>query len=280
MKKKSLIALLVVLSLGLLAGCGGGDQGASGTNEPAADQGDKVISIGATPTPSEEVLVAMKDAFAEEGYELDIHSFSDFVQPNKGLISGELDANYFQHLPYMENFNEENGSELISVGEVHFIPMALFPGQTESVEALKDGAKIAVPNDTTNEARALLLLQEQGIITLKEDVGIMATKNDIVDNLKNVEIVELEAAQVPRALADVDLAVINGNYALLAEMPLSDALAVEAEDSLAAQTYAVVLTVRPEDAESEKTKALVKVLTSDACKAFITEKYQGAVMPV
>ena len=216
-----------VLALGLFAtvltGCGNNANDADTTKTET--EASKVIKIGASPSPHEEILNALKDEFTAEGYTLEVVPFSDYVLPNKALANGELDANYFQHLPYLEEFNKENKLDLVSAGSVHYEPMAIFKGKTETLSALKDGAKIAVPNDTTNEARALLLLQDNGFIKLDEKAGLNATKKDIVDNPKNFEIVELEAAQIPRSIGDVDIAVINGNYAISAGLNLDDALA-------------------------------------------------------
>ena len=269
-----------VLALGLFAtvltGCGSNanDADAAKTETEAS----KVIKIGASPSPHEEILNALKDEFTAEGYTLEVVPFSDYVLPNKALANGELDANYFQHLTYLEEFNKENKLDLVSAGPVHYEPMAIFKGKTETLSALKDGAKIAVPNDTTNEARALLLLQDNGFIKLDEKAGLNATKKDIVDNPKNFEIVELEAAQIPRSLGDVDIAVINGNYAISAGLNLSDALAKEEADSLAAKTYANIIAVRAEDKDSEKTKAIMKVLVSPKAVEFINKNYKGAVV--
>lgn len=269
-----------VLALGLFAtvltGCGSNanDADAAKTETEAS----KVIKIGASPSPHEEILNALKDEFTAEGYTLEVVPFSDYVLPNKALANGELDANYFQHLPYLEEFNKENKLDLVSAGPVHYEPMAIFKGKTETLSALKDGAKIAVPNDTTNEARALLLLQDNGFIKLDEKAGLNATKKDIVDNPKNFEIVELEAAQIPRSLGDVDIAVINGNYAISAGLNLDDALAKEEADSLAAKTYANIIAVRAEDKDSEKTKAIMKVLVSPKAVEFINKNYKGAVV--
>lgn len=287
-KKKWLsLGLAGVLAVGLMAGCGGQAKEPAKEKEaaPAASteqkkDGDKTIVIGATPTPHEEILNAMKEGLAAEGYSLDIRPFSDYVQPNKALANGELDANYFQHNPYLEDFVAENKVDLVSAGPIHYEPMAIFGGRTSTLDGIQDGAKVAVPNDPTNEARALLLLQENGFITLSKDAGIRATKKDIVENPKNLDIVELEAAQIPRSIRDVDMAVINGNYALLADLSLKNALAIEARDSLAAKTYANIIAVRAEDKDSDKTKALMKVLTSDACKKYIEEHYEGSVLPV
>ena len=269
-----------VLALGLFAtvltGCGNNanDADAAKTETEAS----KVIKIGASPSPHEEILNALKDEFTAEGYTLEVVPFSDYVLPNKALANGELDANYFQHLPYLEEFNKENKLDLVSAGAVHYEPMAIFKGKTETLSALKDGAKIAVPNDTTNEARALLLLQDNGFIKLDEKAGLNATKKDIIDNPKNFEIVELEAAQIPRSIGDVDIAVINGNYAISAGLNLDDALAKEEADSLAAKTYANIIAVRAEDKDSEKTKAIMKVLVSPKAAEFIDKTYKGAVV--
>lgn len=285
MKKKWFAALLVgVLSVGMLAGCGGGNTATDKKEAPAATEQksaeDKVITIGATPAPHEEILKAMIPEFEKEGYTLDLKPFSDYVLPNKALASGELDANYFQHGPFLDNFNKENKTDLVPIANVHYEPMAIFPGKVTSFDNLKDGDKVAVPNDTTNEARALLLLQDNGLIKLKEGAGIEATKKDIVENPRNLEIVELDAAQIPRSIGDVAIAVINGNFAMASGMTLDNAMAVEEKDSLAAQTYANIVVVRAGEADSAKAKVLAKVLTSDACKAYITDHYQGTVLPV
>ena len=216
----------------------------------------------------------------ELGYDLEIVEYTDYVQPNNALESGDLDANYFQHKPYLDTFNEENGTHLVSAGAIHYEPFGIYAGKSDSLDELADGAEVLVPNDVTNEARALLLLQDQGLLTLKEDAGLTATINDITENPKNLDIVELEAAQLPRSLQDADIAVINGNYAIEAGLKVTDALAVEASDSLAAQTYGNVVAVREGDEESDKTKALMEVLTSDDIKEFIETKYDGAVVPL
>ena len=202
------------------------------------------------------------------------------MQPNVALANGEIDANYFQHLPYLEDYNEQNGTDLISAGTVHYEPLGLYAGKTASIAELSDGAVIAVPNDTTNEARALLLLESQGLIKLKDGAGLSATKNDIVENTLNLDIQELEAAQISRSLADVDMAVINGNYAIDAGLKVSDALAKEEADSEAAKTYANIIAIRSDEKDSEKIKELMKVLQSDEVKAYIEENYDGAVVPL
>ena len=240
----------------------------------------ETITVAASPTPHAEILNAAKDILAEQGITLEVVEFSDYVQPNLVTESGEVDANYFQHTPYLESFNEENGTHLVAVGKIHYEPFGIYAGKSDSLDELADGAEVLVPNDVTNEARALLLLQDQGLLTLKEDAGLTATINDITENPKNLDIVELEAAQLPRSLQDADIAVINGNYAIEAGLKVTDALAVEASDSLAAQTYGNVVAVREGDEESDKTKALMEVLTSDDIKEFIETKYDGAVVPL
>lgn len=291
MKKRKWLAsaLVATLAIGLLAGCGGGSDTAETASSTAAETStaaestasdDKTITIGASPSPHAVILNQFADAFAEEGYTLDVVEFTDYVQPNNALEAGDLDANYFQHGPYLENFNEENGTHLVAACEVHYEPMAIFSDKVDNLDSIPDGAQVAVPNDTTNEARALLLLQENGLITLKDGADITATKLDIEENPKNLEIVELEAAQIPRSLADVDIAVVNGNYALDAGLAFDDALVVEAADSLAAQTYANIVAVREGEENSEKTQVIKKVLTSDECKQFITDHFEGAVLPI
>lgn len=268
--KKRIVSLILtgVLASALLAGCGG--KGGS----------DKVIKIGASPAPHAEILEIVKTELADEGYTLEIVEYNDYVLPNTALQDGDLDANYFQHLPYLENFNAENGTTLVSAANVHFEPFGIYPGKTASLDQLQEGAKIAVPNDTTNEARALLLLEAEGLITLKEGAGITATIVDIVENPLNLEIVELEAAQIPRVLQDVDAAAINGNYAVEAGYTLADAVAVESAQSLAAQTYGNIIAVRKGEENTEKTKALVDAILSDEVEDFIEATYAGAVVPV
>ncbi len=211
---------------------------------------------------------------------MEVVEYNDYIIPNTALESGELDANYIQHLPYLEDFNKENGTHIVSVADIHYEPFGIYAGKSDSLENLKEGAVIAVPNDTTNEARALLLLQDQGLIKLKENAGLTATVKDIGDNPKNFEIKELEAAQVPKALQDVDVAAINTNYALEANLKLSDALASEGADSLAAKTYANIIAVKEGNENAEKIKALIDAVKSDQVKKFIEEKYEGAVVPI
>ena len=239
------------------------------------------IKVAASPTPHAEILAVAGDILAQAGIKLEVVEFTDYVQPNMVTESGEVDANYFQHQDYLNNFNEENGTHLVSVAEIHYEPLGLYPGKTKSIDELADGAKISVPNDTSNEARALQLLAAQGLIELDPDAGLTATKNDITSNPKNLEIVEMEAAQLPRTLADVDRAVINGNYATQAGFSSAkDALAAESADSEAAQIYPNVLVVKEGRESDPAILALAAALQSDAVRSFIDENFGGAVVPL
>ena len=275
MKKKILaLALAGVLVVGALTGCGSSK---SESSEKKTD--DKKITVAASATPHAEILEEAKTLLKDKGYELEVKVFDDYVQPNNVVESGEFDANYFQHVPYLEQFNEEKGTHLVVAGKIHYEPFGIYPGTKKDLKDIAKGDKIAVPNDTTNEARALLLLQDNGIIKLKDGAGIKATVNDIEENPNNIEIVELEAAQVPRVVNEVAYVVLNGNYALEANYTVKkDALAYEKSDSEAAKTYVNVIAVKEGNENSEKIKALVDVLKSDSIKKFINEKYDGAVM--
>lgn len=272
--KKVIISILLLVSLITLTACGS----STSSTDTTATEGDNVITVGASPTPHAEILEVAKEQLEEEGYELIIKEYTDYVIPNEALEAGDLDANYFQHLPYLEDYNAENGTELVSIGTVHYEPFGIYAGKSDSLENVQEGAIVAVPNDTTNEARALLLLEDNGLITLKDGVGLEATINDIVDNPYNLDIKELEAAQLARSLSDVDYAVINGNYAIDAGLNVSDALAAEDETSEAAQTYANVVAVRADEVDEPKIQALIKALQSDGVKDFIAENYNGAVV--
>ena len=253
--------------------------GTVGTTVAFAEE-DKTITVAASATPHAEILEQAKPLLEEQGYELEVTIFDDYVQPNEVVESGDFDANYFQHIPYLESFNEEKGTHLVNAGGIHYEPFGIYPGTKTSLDDIEEGDSIAVPNDTTNEARALLLLQDNGIITLKEDAGLSATVNDIAENPYNVEIVELEAAQVARVAAETAYVVLNGNYALEAGFSVAkDALAYEKSDSEAAKTYVNVIAVKEGNEENEKIKALVGVLTSDDIKNYINETYDGAVIP-
>ena len=239
------------------------------------------LSVGATPAPHAEILEQCIPILAEQGIELEVVPFNDYVIPNTATESGQIDANYFQHVLYLGDFNEQNGTHLVIVDKIHYEPFGIYAGKTASLEELKDGAKIAVPNDGTNEARALLLLEAQGLIKLKEGVGLTATKLDIEENPHDFDIQEIEAAQLPRSLGSVDVAVINGNYAIDAGLKASDALAFEdGESDVIQNNYANVLVVKEGNENNEAILALAAALKSDAIKTFIEETYEGAVVPL
>ncbi|MFR8050911.1 MAG: MetQ/NlpA family ABC transporter substrate-binding protein [Negativibacillus massiliensis] len=267
----SFLACSIALSLAVgLTGCGAQKQG-------PVKEGS--IVVGASPSPHAQILEAVSEQLAQKGYQLEIKEFTDYIMPNTALEDGELDANFFQHQPYLTDFNEKNGTKLVSAAAIHFEPLGIYGGKTADLADLPEGAQIAVPNDTTNEARALWLLQAQGIIEVDEQAGLEATKQDITSNPKNVEIVEMEAAQLPRALADVDFAVINGNYAVAAEIA-DQVLVTEDKDSEAAKQYANIVAVREGDENREDIKALVEALQSDEVKAYIEETFGSTVISV
>ena len=254
--------------------------GTVGTSVVFAADDDKTITVAASETPHSEILEEAKPLLEAEGYDLEVTVFDDYVQPNEVVESGDFDANYFQHIPYLNSFNEEKGTHLVNAGGIHYEPFGIYPGTKSSLDDIADGDTIAVPNDTTNEARALLLLQDNGIIKLKDGAGLEATVNDIEENPYNVEIVELAAEQVARVAEETSYIVLNGNYALQAGYSVSkDALAYETSDSEAAKTYVNVIAVKEGNENSDKIKALVDVLKSDEIKDFINEKYDGAVIP-
>ena len=258
------LALALILSL---TACGGKTD-------------SKTIVVGATPAPHAQILEVAKEILAKDGYTLEIREFDDYVLPNEAVEDGSILANYFQHITYMNDFNAGSGTHLVSVAGIHYEPFGIYAGQCASLADLPDGAKIAVPNDGTNEARALLLLEQEGLIKLKEGVGLSATKTDIVENPHNYEIVELEARLLPTTLQDVDVAVINGNYAIDAGLKVSEALAVEAAGGTAAEAYVNVLAVKEGNENNEAVQALVKALQSEEVKNFILNTYDGAVIPL
>ena len=237
------------------------------------------LKVGASPTPHAEILKVAADILKPQGIDLKIVEFSDYVQPNMALQGKELDANFFQHKPYLDDFNKEKGTTLVTLAFVHYEPFGVYAGRTKQLAALKDGAIVAVPNDTTNEARALLLMQSLGLIKLKDGAGLTATRRDIADNPKKLKLEELEAAQLVRSLPDVDVAIINGNYAILGGLKVKDALAAEKADSVAATTYANILAVRAGDEQRPELKALVEALRSQKVKDFMSTTYEGAVVP-
>ena len=276
MKKFGAFLLAGVLAIGTLTGCGSTDKKAEGST---GSTDSKVIKVAASATPHAEILEEAKPLLEKEGYDLEVTVFDDYVQPNEVVDSGDFDANYFQHAPYMEQFKGGGGGGGGDAGDIHYEPFGIYPGTKKSLDEIADGDEIAVPNDTTNEARALLLLQDNGIIKLKDGAGLTATVNDIAENPHNIKIVELEAAQVARVTGETAFVVLNGNYALQAGYSVKkDALAYEAADSEAAKTYVNIIAVKDGNQDSDAIKALVKVLKSDDIKKFIDEKYDGAVI--
>lgn len=281
---KKLIAMVLTLVLALsFAACAQpeaapAETAAPKTTESAAPAELVKVKVGASVTPHAEILNAVKDELKAAGFDLEVVEFTDYVLPNTALEQGDLDANYFQHTPYLDNFNEENGTHLVAVGKIHYEPFGIYAGKTTDLSAIPDGGSIAIPNDGTNEARALLLLEAQGLIKLKEGITFTATVLDIAENPKNLDIKEIEAAQLARSLQDVDAAVINGNYAIQAGLKVKDALAIEDKDSIAADTYANVLVVKEGHENDDAIKALLAALQSDTAKKFMEEKYEGAVI--
>lgn len=311
MKRKAL-ALVCALTLGatLLGGCGSApaaaqpeaqtaedaagatveNEGQDAEESTPAEEGSKeqdeeaaeekgTVTVAATPVPHAEILNEAKALMAAKGWTLEVVEFTDYVQPNEVVESGEIDANYFQHINYLNSYNEEKGTHLVNAGEIHYEPMGIYPGKESDLAAISDGAEIAVPNDTTNEARALLLLQEQGLIKLNPEAGITATVLDITENPSNIKIVELAAEQVARTLPDVAFGVVNGNYALQAGLSTADAVAQETESSEAIQQYVNVIAVKEGNENNEGIRALVEVLKSDEIRKFINDNYQGSVVP-
>lgn len=303
MKKKVVAVILTAaLAAGVLSACGSAQEGTAAETESAAQEetpaetesaaqeetasetesveAKGTITVAATSVPHAEILEAAKPILAQQGWDLQVTEFQDYVQPNEVVEAGDFDANYFQHTPYLNSFNEEKGTHLVSVGEIHYEPLGIYSGTGADLANIEDGAEVAIPNDTTNEARALLLLQDNGLITLKEGAGIEATVNDIAENPHNIKFNELEAAQVSRVLPEVAFVVLNGNYALEAGLNAQDdALAIETSDSEAAKTYVNVIVVKEGNEENEGVKALVDVLKSDEIKQFINDTYQGSVVP-
>lgn len=276
---KKIIALAAAAALTLsLAACSGNNSSSTADNS-SSDASSTVIRVGASPSPHAEILEFAKDQLAAKGYELEIVEFTDYVMPNVALYEGDLDANFFQHTPYLNNYNEQNGTDLVSACKVHFEPMGLYSETLTSVSDVAEGSKVGVPNDPTNEARALNLLEAQGLIKLREGAGLNATPLDIEENPLNLEFVELEAAQLPRNLSEFAIAAINGNYAIEAGI-LDKVIVNEAADSESAQEYANILAVQSGELETDKTKALVEALTSDETREFINTQYEDQFIPI
>ena len=278
---KKILSLLFALTMAVgLCACGGTtDDASSDDTEPAGEP--VVLKIAASPTPHAEILQQVVSILAEQNITLEITEYGDYVIPNTAVEEGDENANYFQHGPYLDQFNKENGTHLVSVAKVHYEPMGVYAGMTATLEELPDGAVIAVPNDATNEARALLLLESLGLIELNHEAGLDATPNDITSNPKNLQFKELEAAMLPQTIEEVNLSVINANYALQADLsPAEDALAIESSDSEAAQTYANIIVVKEGDENNEAVLALIEAIQSDAVRDFINETYSGSVVPM
>lgn len=296
MKKILTLLLAITLLLTLFAGCS--DNDASSTESAAESESPQTVSaketgsaeetgelqtitVGASITPHAEILEVAKELLVEEGYNLVIKEYTDYVMPNTSLDEGDLDANYFQHQAYLDWFNEEYGTSLASVAAIHYEPFGVYSQNYTSIDEITEGSSVAIPNDGTNEARALLLLEDLGYITLKEDVNLSATVLDIAENTKHIEIIEMEAAQIPNTMADVDFVVMNGNYALQADLTADeDAIATESEDSLAYETYPNVLVVKEGNENDPAIQALVKTLTSEEVRTYIESTYSGSVVPV
>ncbi len=276
MKKKSLLLIIGLLVVSLLVACGGSDIPTGDVEGETDEVALQLLKVGATPVPHAEILEFIKPLLLEEGIELEIIEFTDYNTPNLALADGDIDANFFQHAPYMDSFAENNNLQLVSAAKVHVEPLGLYSKNIESIEDLQDGAKISLPNDPTNEGRALLLLEYHGLIELGEDAPLTATENDILSNPSNIEFYPLEAPQLPRSLEDVDASIINTNYALEAGLnPVRDALVIEDANS----PYANILTVLPEKLEREEIKSLVSILNSPQVKEFIEDTYEGAIVP-
>lgn len=269
------LSLTLVTALGLFTGC------TSQPNEPTQSNNSNgaelaVLKVGASPVPHAELLNLVKDDLKAEGIDLQIIEFTDYVKPNLALNDGEIDANFFQHVPYQDNFNKEHGTNIVSVGTVHVEPLGLYSKKVTKIEDLKDGAQIAIPSDAVNGGRSLILLASKGLITLKDDAGLEATEKDIVQNPKNFKFTAVEAAQLPRVLEDVDAAIINGNYALEAGInPAKDAILLEGKDS----PYANILSVKAGNEANENVLKLLNALQSEKVKKYIEENYNGGVVP-
>lgn len=279
MKKSILLTILAfILVVGFTTGCG--KQASNDTKtDKDGNSANGTITVAASSTPHAEILDQAKSILAEQGWNLEVTIFDDYVQPNLVVESEDFDANYFQHKPYLDSFNEEQGTSLVNAGNIHYEPFGIYPGMESDLENISDGATIAVPNDTTNEARALLLLQDNGLITLKDGAGLTATVNDIIENPHDLKIKELEAAQIARVKGEMAFIVLNGNYALEAGFSVEkDSIVYEKSDSEAAKTYVNIIAVKEGNEENEGIKALVEVLKSDEIKQFINDTYEGAVI--
>ena len=277
---KATFAGLGVVALGGLAACGNSNSGSSAAGSAAASDSSATLTVAASPTPHAEILNKFAaPKLKEKGIELKVKEYTDYIQPNKDTTSGAVDANYFQHINYLENYNKENGTDLVSVGKIHYEPFGIYAGKSKDLQNIADGATFAVPNDPTNEGRALLLLEQEGIIKLKDSTNLESTPNDIAENPHNIKFQEVEAAAVPRALASVDFAIINGNYAIEAGYHVKDALAHEKAGTTAVDQYANIICTTPEKKDDESIKELVNVLQSDDFKSYLEKNYGQDVLP-
>ncbi len=281
-RKQFISSAFGVLLAGSLVACGGGSSTASSTSGSAGGDASisKTLVVAASPSPHAEILEKFaKPRLAEKGIILEVKEYTDYVQPNVATTTGEVDANYFQHINYLDNYNKENGTDLASAGAIHYEPFGVYSNKHTSLDELADGATIAIPNDPTNEGRALLVLQQEGIVKLKDPENLEATPNDLAENPKNIKFQELEAAALPRALDDVDFAVINGNYAIEAGMHVADAVAVEANDGKAVEQYANIICTTPDKASDERITELVNILQSEDFKTYLKDTYNEDVLP-
>ena len=282
MNQKNMSLILARALSASLTACGSSDTTETTDDTDSGDTAETVtLKVAASPTPHAEILEQVKPILAEQGIDLVITEYGDYIVPNTAVDEGDEDANYFQHTPYLEQFNAENGTDLVSAGKIHYEPMGIYAGKTASLEELPDGATIAVPNDATNEARALQLLAAQGLIEIDPEAGLNATPNDITSNPKNLEFTELDAAMIPNTIEEFDLNVINSNYALQAGLnPAEDALASEDAASDAAQTYANIIAVKAGHENDPAIVALVDALHSEEIQEFINTTYAGSVLPI
>ncbi|MCI6844317.1 MAG: MetQ/NlpA family ABC transporter substrate-binding protein [Coriobacteriaceae bacterium] len=272
---------LATLAATTLAACGNSGSGSPASSSAAGSSAQaKTLTVAASPSPHAEILSKFAaPKLKEQGIDLQTKEYTDYIIPNQVTTSGEADANYFQHINYLSNYNEENGTDLVGVAAIHYEPFGIYAGKSSDLANIADGAQIAVPNDPTNEGRALLLLQQEGLISLKDPNNLEATPVDIADNPHNLQFVEVEAAALPRQLQDVDFAVINGNYAIEAGFHVKDAVAVESKGGKAVEQYANYIVTTPEKKDDDRIAALVSVLTSDDFKQYLSDTYGQDVLP-
>jgi D-methionine transport system substrate-binding protein len=279
-RKQFVTSAFGVLLAGSLVACGGNASDSGAPDTTATDTASKTLVVAASPSPHAEILTKFAAPLLEEqGIALEVKEYTDYIQPNVATSTGEVDANYFQHINYLNNYNKENGTDLVSAGAIHYEPFGVYSNDHKSLDEIEDGATIAIPNDPTNEGRALLVLQQEGLITLSDPEDLEATPKDIAENPKNIQFQELEAAALPRALDDVDYAVINGNYAIEAGLHVADAVAVEANDGKAVEQYGNIICTTPDKLDDERIVALVEVLQSDDFAQYLKDNYDQDVLP-